>query len=328
MDLLLQKNDEWGVLNVKSTEQLTKLREMKENDRIPDARMLMIATIWGCVGILLAVLVSPTLNVWNKRLKKGKNVKDKYVEWTLSYEIRQFAAYFTFLCVGWYYIPHEGYWTDSDLVFGGYPIHELSDGIRLYYTIQLAGYVYLIFHPFAIDALVPGAPRSQSEGLAHILHHFLTLSLIIGSWFFNFVRIGSLVFMVHDVSTVALKCSRFCKSADWRTWRNVSFVCFAVSFFVFRVCGMTFWILPITISSDPEQVGYVPKAVFNILLLILTTLHYFWFVKIVQILVGSSDSRGTSQTTTKGRSAPRRSRLSIFLFPDASQPKTKKTADE
>ncbi|MEQ2253965.1 Ceramide synthase 2, partial [Ilyodon furcidens] len=74
-----------------------------------------------------------------------------------------------------------------------------------------------------------------------IVHHLATLVLLSFSWCANFIRIGTLVMLVHDASDVFLESAKLFNYAKWEKTSKGLFVVFAIVFMVTRLIIFPFW---------------------------------------------------------------------------------------
>jgi len=125
-------------------------------------------------------------------------------------------------------------WLHDSLHFWkGWPEeHVVTPDLLSLYSLYLGIYVHLLFFLF-IDVKTSDFP-------ALLAHHMITISIILFSWHFRFIRIGSFVMSLHDVSDIfleAAKCFNYAKARYPRIGlsADVSFVFFAVTFFVLRL---------------------------------------------------------------------------------------------
>merc|ERR1712159_916110 len=101
--------------------------------------------------------------------------------------------------------------------------------------------------------------------------------LLIFSYLTNFVRMGSLVVLIHDPADVFLEAAKMCHyvhTHGQRTWASTAadafFYVFAITFFISRLVIFPFWVLYSTIYEAPETLGSFPAYyLFNGLLVLL-----------------------------------------------------------
>uniref|UniRef100_A0A8D2JFN4 Ceramide synthase 3 n=1 Tax=Varanus komodoensis TaxID=61221 RepID=A0A8D2JFN4_VARKO len=66
-----------------------------------------------------------------------------------------------------------------------------------YYMLEMSFYVSLLF--------TLGIDTKRKDFKAHVIHHFAALGLMFCSWSGNYVRVGTLVLLVHDVADIWLE---------------------------------------------------------------------------------------------------------------------------
>jgi hypothetical protein len=92
-------------------------------------------------------------------------------------------------------MTQESSWFFSpSLYFRGWPNHPMSDYVKYYYVIQMAGYIY----SFLLMAFE--APQTKADYLAYFVHHTSTLFLLWASYIYSFHRIGIVIAFLHDIS--------------------------------------------------------------------------------------------------------------------------------
>ena len=124
-------------------------------------------------------------------------------------------------------------------------------------------------------------------------HHIVTNTLIFFSSYYRLTRVGSMVFLIHDISDVPIDMS---KLANFVKWRITTIVCFVVmvllwvvtrlTIFPFVICGSviteSYEYLVLRGSLDPalHDAYYL---FFYALLGALVMLHITWFVILLRI---------------------------------------------
>jgi TLC domain len=152
---------------------------------------------------------------------------------------------------GIWYFRDKLWWKPNQAVsvFQGYPMHEIEPGMAWYYLLQAAYNMdaFLALLQMSIVCKFQWIQRPQSSTVARgrkngsrwqlpisiawsptvrgdfqemFIHHVATNVLVIGSSALHFTRIGSMVFLVHDVSGTC-RVSR-CMSDSFRS-HNLSF---------------------------------------------------------------------------------------------------------
>jgi hypothetical protein len=135
----------------------------------------------------------------------------------------------------------------TPVLWKGLPFHPVSVQMTWYYLVQSAYNLDALYSllelslsfqwkflaeqkfPFAWSKTVRGDFREMC------IHHVVTNLLVIGSSHFRLTRIGSMVFLVHDISDVPVDLS---KLANFLKWKRATTICFAImclSWFVLRL---------------------------------------------------------------------------------------------
>uniref|UniRef100_A0A8C7WT11 Ceramide synthase 3a n=1 Tax=Oryzias sinensis TaxID=183150 RepID=A0A8C7WT11_9TELE len=166
---------------------------------------------------------------------------------------------------------------DSRQVWTGYPQQSLLESQYWYYILEMSFYGCLFFS-IASDV-------KRKDFREQIIHHVATLVLLSFSWCANFIRVGTLVILVHDASDVLLESAKMFNYAGWEKTSKALFVAFAVIFMVTRLVIFPFWIIHCTwvypLHHYPAFFGYY---FFNAMLVVLLCLHLFWSSLILRMI--------------------------------------------
>lgn len=124
------------------------------------------------------------------------------------------------------------------------------------------------------------------------VHHVVTNLLVLASSYLRFTRIGSMVFLVHDLSDVPVDLS---KLANFLKWRNTTVLCFVTMvllWFFTRLVILPFVIirsvlfesyLLVTASDCHVLYYYGYRIFFYILFGIIQLLHILWFLMFLRM---------------------------------------------
>lgn len=138
-----------------------------------------------------------------------------------------------------------------------------------YYILEISFYGSLVFS-VTFDV-------KRKDFKEQIVHHVATLVLLSFSWCVNYIRIGTLVMLVHDASDVLLESAKLFNYAKWEKTCQTLFVLFAIVFMGTRLVIFPFWLIHCTwvypVQHYPPFFGYY---FFNVMLLVLQVLHIFW----------------------------------------------------
>jgi hypothetical protein len=256
------------------------------------------------------------------------------LEWEKHNEIRilKFGEYvfrllyhFIISAYGIYAFANKLWWQSSGgtkHLFLGFPFHPIEPGMAWYYLIQsaynLEALLSLLEISFDVQWTTPSLkyllPISVSwsstvrgDFSEMLMHHVVTNLLVIGSSFFRFCRIGSMVFMVHDISDVPVDLSKLANFLKWKTATSVCFVSMVLLWLIFRLTILPFVILKSTIyeshlvleTGQATQDCYVVyQSLFVLLLSLIILLHALWFsmfIRMGYILVFKGEAHDLSE---------------------------------
>uniref|UniRef100_A0A674A4M1 Ceramide synthase 3 n=1 Tax=Salmo trutta TaxID=8032 RepID=A0A674A4M1_SALTR len=171
--------------------------------------------------------------------------------------------------VKWFYDTRE--------VWNGFPKQTMLDSQYWYYILEMSFYGSLLFR-VTFDV-------KRKDFKEQIIHHLATLTLLSFSWCVNYIRIGTLVMLIHDASDVLLESAKLFNYAKWETTCNSLFVVFAIVFMVTRLIIFPFWLIHCTwvypTLQYPPFFGYY---FFNVMLVVLLFLHIFWAYLILRMV--------------------------------------------
>uniref|UniRef100_A0A3B4XBB9 Ceramide synthase 3a n=1 Tax=Seriola lalandi dorsalis TaxID=1841481 RepID=A0A3B4XBB9_SERLL len=169
----------------------------------------------------------------------------------------------------WFYDTRE-VWTD-------FPKQSMLESQYWYYILEMSFYGSLLFS-ITFDV-------KRKDFKEQIVHHLATLVLLSFSWCVNYIRIGTLVMLIHDASDVLLESAKLFNYAKWEKTCQTLFVLFAIVFMVTRLVIFPFWLIHCTwvypVQHYPAFFGYY---FFNVMLVVLLCLHIFWAYLILRMI--------------------------------------------
>ncbi|KAL6478844.1 hypothetical protein MHYP_G00122770 [Metynnis hypsauchen] len=173
---------------------------------------------------------------------------------------------------------HDKPWFyDLREVWAGFPKQTLLDSQYWYYMIEMSFYGSLLFS-VAVDV-------KRKDFKEQLMHHWATLTLLSFSWCANYIRIGTLVMLVHDASDVLLESGKMFNYARWERTCNTIFVLFTIVFMVTRLVIFPFWLIHCTWVYPLEQFEpFFGYYFFNLMLVVLLLLHIFWASLILRMV--------------------------------------------
>ncbi|MGH0173532.1 UNVERIFIED_CONTAM: hypothetical protein FKN15_069046 [Acipenser sinensis] len=138
---------------------------------------------------------------------------------------------------------------------------------------------------FYMIAFLAGLAVLVDDFKEQVVHHIATIFLMGFSYCANYIRVGTLVLLVHDASDYLLESAKMFNYAGWRRVCDSLFFIFTAVFLVTRLVVFpskvlyTTWYL--SMESFQPFFGYY---FFNALLLVLQLLHVFWAFLILRMV--------------------------------------------
>ncbi|ETE61481.1 Ceramide synthase 1, partial [Ophiophagus hannah] len=158
---------------------------------------------------------------------------------------------------------------------------EVPLDIALAYLLQGSFYAHSIYATLYMDAW-------RKDSVVMLIHHVVTLTLIVFSYVFRYHNIGILVLFLHDFSDIQLEFTKLNVYFKYRggiyhrlndTISNAGCVSFSVSWFWFRLYWFPLKVLYATCHTSLQSVPNIPfYFFFNVLLFILTLMNIYWFL--------------------------------------------------
>uniref|UniRef100_A0A3P8UAF1 Ceramide synthase 4a n=1 Tax=Amphiprion percula TaxID=161767 RepID=A0A3P8UAF1_AMPPE len=163
----------------------------------------------------------------------------------------------------------------------GYPKQPVSEAHYWYYVLEMSFYLSLL--------LCVSVDVKRKDFKEQVIHHIATLFLIGFSYCGNYVRVGTLVMLVHDSSDFLLeqhhKSAKMFHYAVWTRTCDSLFVVFALVFLVTRLVVFPGRVIHTTLVVSLEFFQpFLGYYFFNALLLVLQALHVFWAYLILRMV--------------------------------------------
>lgn len=162
---------------------------------------------------------------------------------------------------------------------------------RIYY-IQAGGYyVSVMFFLILFD------PR-RSDFLELMLHHFVTLGLVVGSYLFGYVRMGMVILALHDIGDIFLYGAKAVHYLGYAGWDTALFAVFAVTFYITRLVMYSRLVYAIlfesmqTVVRNPAVCSWAKfydtyfwhHIFFSAFMCTLLVLHCFWYALVLRMV--------------------------------------------
>uniref|UniRef100_A0A8C0FQ57 TLC domain-containing protein n=1 Tax=Bubo bubo TaxID=30461 RepID=A0A8C0FQ57_BUBBB len=165
----------------------------------------------------------------------------------------------------------DGYFTVSS------PSQPLQPSLFWYYMLELSFYWSLVFTlPFDVK---------RKDFKEQIVHHAATIFLISFSYCANYIRIGTLVLVIHDASDCFLEPTKIFNYMKWKKTCDSLFMIFSAVFLISRLVIFPYTVLYNTYYYSMEIFQpFFGYYFVNALLIILQLLHVFWSCLIIHMV--------------------------------------------
>uniref|UniRef100_A0A8C3V3H5 TLC domain-containing protein n=1 Tax=Catharus ustulatus TaxID=91951 RepID=A0A8C3V3H5_CATUS len=155
--------------------------------------------------------------------------------------------------------------------------YPLQPSLFLYYMLELSFYWSLVFTlPFDVK---------RKDFKEQIVHHAATIFLISFSYCANYIRIGTLVMVIHDASDCFLEPTKIFNYMKWKKTCDSLFMIFSAVFLISRLVIYPYTVLYNTYYYSMEIFQpFFGYYFVNVLLIILQLLHVFWSCLIIHMV--------------------------------------------
>lgn len=162
--------------------------------------------------------------------------------------------------------------------------------IQLMYFVQCGFYLHSIYATVFMD-------YKRKDFYIMLLHHIVTMTLILVSYATRYHKIGLLVLFVHDITDIWLELTKVLhylsiqengrESLFWESTATFSFIMFTFCWFLFRLYWFPLKVLystGVAVAYRAYDKGCGLYGFFNVLLWILLGLNLYWLFFILQFL--------------------------------------------
>ncbi|XP_027145928.1 ceramide synthase 2 [Larimichthys crocea] len=189
----------------------------------------------------------------------------------------RFVFYFIAFTAGLASLINAPWSWDLRECWRGYPKQPVSEAHYWYYIMEMGFYVSLL--------LCVSVDVKRKDFKEQVIHHIATIFLIGFSYCANFVRVGTLVMLLHDSSDVLLESAKMLHYGGWTKICDSLFVVFALVFLWTRLVVFPGRVLHTTLVLSLEFFEpFCGYYFFNALLLVLQALHIFWAYLILRMI--------------------------------------------
>ncbi|KAL7716347.1 Protein ASC1 [Entamoeba marina] len=179
--------------------------------------------------------------------------------------------------------------SDLSLLWENFPFVPKVNFLLFYYCYQLGYHSHsLLFH-------ICSKPRN--DYFENLLHHIVTVMLIVFSYVNNCGRIGILVMILHDIVDVTVYATKATTDLKNQIPTHFLFVFLLITYFRFRL-----WVLPrYVIPSAIDAINYIPPdvtgglVVYYLLVGMLCSLfilHIYWYGLILDMILKAFKKEG------------------------------------
>ena len=203
----------------------------------------------------------------------------------------RFIIYLNLTIVGYFcmFYPTTQKWIlDTKYLWSEWPYNNMTLLMTFYYQLQLGCY----FHQLLWTEI------NIYKSFEMVIHHIVTILLIIISYLTNFNRGGIFVFFIHDISDIFLESAKFINyiaktnnnniyfGLQWRNITDIIFVIFTITFAITRLYVYPFYIIKSVIYElypifHEDSIGYL---ILLSLAIILQILHLYWYYLIMKMV--------------------------------------------
>jgi hypothetical protein len=212
--------------------------------------------------------------------------------------------------VYFFYDAEWSFTSDTLFLWKGYPFHEQTPAMIWYYLFQatyvLEGSISLIRHSFTVIFQNPfqstknrlvGSPISmqwsqtcKGDFREMAIHHIVTTALVMGSSYHRFTRVGSIIFLLHDVSDIPGIIARLANCVKYKATAGASFAVTIICWYIARLHMLPFYVLwsiiyesHLIVPGVDEVYHRVSRGIFTYLIAMLIVLHTMWFLMFLKI---------------------------------------------
>ncbi|KAI0774093.1 longevity assurance proteins LAG1/LAC1 [Fomes fomentarius] len=183
-------------------------------------------------------------------------------------------------------------------VWTNYPHIPLATPIKFYYLLQTAFYMHQV--------LIINAEAPRKDHWQMMAHHVITIALMVGSYFYNYTRVGCLIMVLMDWCDLFLPLAKMFRYLGMSTACDATFVVFLLVWLVTRhflfmlVIKATwdaFYIIPRV--WDTSVGHFMTKEVyigFFTMLVFLQILQLVWFGMICRVAYKVVTGQGAEDT--------------------------------
>ena len=216
-----------------------------------------------------------------KRLARALNIRGQKAE-KFSYQIWLLLFYCTSSVYG-YYTLHDKDWvafpqghTELYNLFANAPFKAPTD-IQYYYAYSIGFYIAELIAIFV-------EPK-RSDFFEYLLHHVVTLYLVVFSWIGYETKVGTYVLLIHDISDIPLCAAKIWHYIGNEIIVNINFGLFLISFIYMRLVCLPTLTYGLYFYSPKMRPLWMNMALLTFFVgVVLQCLHFFWFYLVLRVI--------------------------------------------
>jgi acyl-CoA-dependent ceramide synthase len=221
-------------------------------------------------GVFLR-LVSQPLSRWMKVKRKQDYAKFDDMAWQGIY-------YLTAWISGFMIMYNRPWGFQLDQMTAGFPWHKISGDMKLYYMLQCSFWLHAI--------VIQTVEMWRKDFWMYYLHHFITSSLCVGSYFKGATRIGFYILVEQDFADIFLPFAKCLNYADWEPASTIVFATFAVAWiptrhYLYNLFLIEIWNLDLSHPEAAAALSYNEWMAFFIFLSALQVLLCIWLKELL-----------------------------------------------
>ncbi|XP_049644242.1 ceramide synthase 4-like [Suncus etruscus] len=239
---------------------------MTAGPKFKEAQMVLLASQCGLT------LQQIRCWFWRRRNQDQPSLSKKFCEASW-----RFTHFFCSSLGGFSILYHESWLWRPVMCWDSYPNQPLKPTLYYWYLLDLSFFISLLI-------MMP-LDNKRKDFKEQVLHHIVTIALIVFSYSSNLLRIGSVVLLLLNCSDYLLQAGKMFNYTQYQNVSKVLFFIFALVFFCTRMVIFPTQILYTTyyesINGRSPFFGYY---FFNGLLMIIQVLHVYWSYLILRML--------------------------------------------
>ncbi|KAF2199724.1 longevity assurance proteins LAG1/LAC1 [Delitschia confertaspora ATCC 74209] len=187
------------------------------NDDIPFVALWIVIFTFLRAAVMDYIL-HPLARAGGIKSRKG-SVRFCEQAWLLIY-------YSIFWTLGMYLMYHSDYWFDLKGLWTGWPHREVNGLFKWYYLVQFAFWIQQI--------LVVNIEEKRKDYAQMFTHHIITSALMLTSYGYYHMRVGSVILCIMDVVDIILPVAKLMKYLGYKTAPDIAFGVFMAVWVIAR----------------------------------------------------------------------------------------------